>query len=272
MKIRNGDTPIQLPDLVRNGDPITAKWANSIRTAIQRIRDRVPVASGKPRFQNLHPFKIITRRIQTNDDPVEFELRLYINYGQVFEAYFKKILNVEDFRGESGSGIIQIDGLLNDPSGSVATYETLSASTTYGVWLKGVYTSGSTITDTYPVTYLNRGYMTTDIFQLIYTETVVDSTHNTPDNKPDEDYVWLFIGSVEVDGNLNPTVTQWWKSDIICGSFSMPRIEPSADSGNSLYISSTDGKPYVPPIVSGDANNDITTGGDGGAYYNDPDY
>jgi hypothetical protein len=43
MKSKNSETPIQLPSLVRNGDPITAHWANSIRDAIQRLRDRTPI-------------------------------------------------------------------------------------------------------------------------------------------------------------------------------------------------------------------------------------
>lgn len=46
MKIRNGSTPIPLPDVVKNGDPITAKWANGIRLALQRLRDRTPVVTG----------------------------------------------------------------------------------------------------------------------------------------------------------------------------------------------------------------------------------
>lgn len=50
MKVRNGDTPIVLPDIVKVGDPITARWANGIRTAVQRLRDRTPVVHGSPLF------------------------------------------------------------------------------------------------------------------------------------------------------------------------------------------------------------------------------
>jgi len=46
MKIRNGNTPIPLPDVVKNGDPISAKWANGIRLALQRLRDRTPIVTG----------------------------------------------------------------------------------------------------------------------------------------------------------------------------------------------------------------------------------
>jgi hypothetical protein len=42
MPVSNGNNQITLPDLVRAGDSITAKWANSMRTAIQKLRDRKP--------------------------------------------------------------------------------------------------------------------------------------------------------------------------------------------------------------------------------------
>jgi len=56
MKIRNGDTPIQLPSIVKTGDAITARWANGIRTAIQRLRDRTPVIVGGSKRGALPPF------------------------------------------------------------------------------------------------------------------------------------------------------------------------------------------------------------------------
>jgi len=45
MRVRNGNVDIKLPEMVRPGDEITAKWANSIRGALQRLRDRTPVAT-----------------------------------------------------------------------------------------------------------------------------------------------------------------------------------------------------------------------------------
>jgi hypothetical protein len=44
MIVNNGQNQITLPDVVRAGDSITAKWANSMRTAIQALRDRKPRA------------------------------------------------------------------------------------------------------------------------------------------------------------------------------------------------------------------------------------
>jgi len=69
MKIRNGNTPIQLPDLVRSGDPVTAKWANSIRTALQRLRDRTPVASGKIARTSVKPFQVTLGYNSGSEDP-----------------------------------------------------------------------------------------------------------------------------------------------------------------------------------------------------------
>jgi hypothetical protein len=42
MRVNNGNNQITLPDVVRAGDSITAKWANSMRGAIQALRDRKP--------------------------------------------------------------------------------------------------------------------------------------------------------------------------------------------------------------------------------------
>jgi hypothetical protein len=67
MKIRNGDTPIQLPELIRSGDPITAKWANSIRAALQRLRDRTPLASGSRQYIERNPFQLTLGRNPETD-------------------------------------------------------------------------------------------------------------------------------------------------------------------------------------------------------------
>lgn len=58
MNIRNGDTDIKLPELVRVDDKITAKWANSIRGALQRLRDRQPVLTGGQPINIPKPFEV----------------------------------------------------------------------------------------------------------------------------------------------------------------------------------------------------------------------
>lgn len=63
MKVRNGNTPIPLPEIVRNGDAITARWANGIRLALERLRDRTPIAVGFSSFgaSDRFPFEISAR-------------------------------------------------------------------------------------------------------------------------------------------------------------------------------------------------------------------
>lgn len=58
MKIRNGNTDIKLPEAVKVGDEITAKWANSIRSALQRLRDRQPVLTGGQPINIAKPFEV----------------------------------------------------------------------------------------------------------------------------------------------------------------------------------------------------------------------
>jgi hypothetical protein len=68
MKIRNGETPIKLPELIRAGDPITAKWANSIQGALQRLRDRSPTNSNTRQYVEQNPFQLTLGRDPVSDD------------------------------------------------------------------------------------------------------------------------------------------------------------------------------------------------------------
>jgi hypothetical protein len=81
MKINNGNTPIPLPDLVRNGQPITARWANSIRNSLERLRDRVPIITGDGKIANLDNPPLWVTLFQT---PGEVGVwKIYVQYGQV---------------------------------------------------------------------------------------------------------------------------------------------------------------------------------------------
>lgn len=267
MKIRNGDTPIQLPDIVKVGDPITARWANGIRTAVQRLRDRTPVATFGRQMQYVHPFKIIVT-LESG------ELRLYVNYGQVLQTHLRSWANpfvTADAQSQQQEVLINSGALLNHPDGTTPGYIVLSASTTYGIWLRGSYSDLGSSNDYFGTTTQGYGYITVDSYSVFFDEVIAESSYTTPASKPDNGEIWLFLGSVDVDADFHAEIIQWWESDILCPSFNMPRIEASSDAGNSFGIG-TDGKLYVPPIVSGDSGNNITAGSDGGAYYNDPDY
>lgn len=95
MKARNGETPIQLPDIVKGGDPITARWANGIRAAVQRLRDRTPVVYGsKPRAKQLR-FDVILKP-QPKADPSDPQTyKVSITDGRVVEIDRTKGDNVQ---------------------------------------------------------------------------------------------------------------------------------------------------------------------------------
>lgn len=64
MKIRNGNTPITNLPIIKAGDPITARWANSVTRAIEELKRRTPVLTGvSPRKQQPKrlPFEVFTR-------------------------------------------------------------------------------------------------------------------------------------------------------------------------------------------------------------------
>jgi hypothetical protein len=80
MNIRNGETPIKLPELIRAGDPITAKWANSIQGALQRLRDRSPTGAGQRQYVEQNPFQLTLGR-----DPVSGDYYVTVAQGWVAE-------------------------------------------------------------------------------------------------------------------------------------------------------------------------------------------
>jgi len=74
MKVRNGQTPIPLPPLVKNGDSISAAWANGLRLSIQRLRDRVPVATGYSNRKYTPPFQPYVRQSQVSESQFEIAI------------------------------------------------------------------------------------------------------------------------------------------------------------------------------------------------------
>lgn len=274
---------MKFPDLPRSGFPIvqTVKdIINYLRSSriisINGIKGtsttngttfQIPVGE-KNRFQKefLHPFKLITKKESS-------ELRCYVNYGQILESYLRTwntFSDNSDSQSLQNTIVINSGALLNDPSGGTAGFMTLSASTDYGIWLKGKYKTTGTFSDYFSTGESDsRGYKKTDGFTLRFVNIEAESSYTDPSSKPDNGEVWLFLGKIEVDSDLNATITQHWKSDIILPSYAQPWVEPSVVSGNSIYLE-TDGLIYVKSFVSADADNSITTGTDGGVYYDAP--
>lgn len=82
--IRNGDLPIQIPQRVRAGDEITAKWANSLVDAIIRLRDRIPVESnsGKRNTCAAMPFMPI---LKAEKGATDFTYKISLSSGYVVD-------------------------------------------------------------------------------------------------------------------------------------------------------------------------------------------
>jgi hypothetical protein len=242
MKIRNGDTPIQLPDIVKVGDPITARWANGIRTAVQRLRDRTPVATFGRQMQYVHPFKIIAT-IE------EEEPRIYVSHGVV--TYMLWDIDPEPIYNEADVYFSGTAPLLNDPFNTDPPgYFVAATSTEYGVWLK---TARSFADATANPDYATEPYSeiqwsgTHTGCEILVSSTSVEKTQ-TPTY--DANFNHVYLGKVAFDENGAATVQQFRKSDIITGIVTWP-------VGFN--------------IVSSDAGNSITLGSDNGAYYNEPD-
>lgn len=240
-------------------------YAKEVNQTLQQLADRAfdippPTPSSIP---YLHPFKLITKEESS-------ELHCYVNYGQIIESYLRTwntFSDNSDCQSVQNTVVINSGTLLNDPSGGTVGYMTLSASTTYGIWLKGKYKVAGTFSDYFSTGESEgRGYKKTDGMVLRFVNIEAESSYTTPSSKPDNGEVWLFLGKVVVDSNLNATTTQHWKSDIMLPSYAIPFIEPSLVSGNSIYLE-TDGLIYVKSFVSADVDNSITTGTDGGVYY-----
>jgi len=250
MKIRNGDTPIQLPELIRTGDPITARWANSIRTALQRLRDRTPVATGGLKFSGYnHPFKIVTEKVKINEDPLDDEIRVYVWNGAV--TYLSWQTEDQPIYLEAEI-TINGGGLRGDPFPVYAEGHVLiEPETEYGVWLK----LGRTValeafnfdpSPNEPYSGLNY-YGTNGVCEVIVTSEFINKT-----DPPtfDENNDFAYIGKISVDEDRVVTIVQYRKSDFVTGIVTWP---------------------VAFNIVSSDAGNDITTGSDAGAYYNAPE-
>ena len=267
MRVRNGDTPIQLPEIVRAGDAITARWANGMRSALQRLRDRTPVAYGSQSSNAYnHPWKISTKTVSS-------ELRIYVSHGvvtfQKWDGTDSPTYGEADVYFNATTPTI----LQNDPflTGTVG-YFVAAASTDYGVWLKlqrnlGGFDNPNASSEPYSE-LVYEGFITS--CEILVSSTFVEK-FSTPTF--DDDFAHVYLGKVSVNAESVPTITQYRRSDVMTGIVAWPTnfTIVSGDAGNSLTTGSDNGAFYdAPPIVSADANNSISAGSDGGAFYDAP--
>jgi hypothetical protein len=191
-----------------------------------------------------------------------------VNYAQVARTQVLPYSSYPTTNGTEFSLTVTIGGaaLNNDPSGATAGFLTLSANTTYGIWLKGAYTLQSASENFWNLsTTPGRSYKSVDEVSLSFDRIEAESSYTAPNTAPSNGEVWLFLGSVTVDANKQASIVQWWKSDLLLQNYLMPNVTASTDSGNRL-TTGTDGLLFAKPVVSGDPGNTITTGTDGGAF------
>jgi hypothetical protein len=268
MIVNNGENQITLPDLVKVGDSISARWANSLRDCVQKLRDRKPTAISQTRTtKSTHPFKIVA----TTE---ESELRIYVCFGVV--TYMIWNTAEEPIYKDGQVYFAQSPGLTylkNDPFYTTPVgYFVGAVSTSYGVWLKVARNAAGSLNS--PAGSAEP-YTTVDYSSFITgSEILVTSSFTDPTATPtyDSDFAHIYLGKVTYDSAGAPTVIQFRRSDVITSLASWPTnfTIVSADAGNQISTG-TDGGAYG-VIVSTDASNDITAGTDGGSYYNDPDY
>jgi hypothetical protein len=244
----------QSPDPSSIPDPTLPRYPNIPARPFEiEIETReFPAASSE-----LPPFKIV---VGVESD----ELRLYVNKGRITTFGFTS--------GSSNNKPCAIDiavdfepvtsDLLNDDFGfsGIVGYSVLSPSTTYGVWVVVAQMFGSYL----PVSDFKnfeqihewsadnagsiRGeiYVTSAAGETEFGDgravtTAFNATYDAP--------CAFYLGKVEVDANGSATIKQWRTSDIFSQMTALP----------DEFI-----------IVSGDADNSITPGSDGGAYYDAP--
>jgi hypothetical protein len=245
--IRKGLNPVKLPFPIRSTDPTLAAWCSEVRTAIQQLESRIPTANiGRPSSGSyVYPWKITTSIVGE-------ELRLKVAYGAV--TSMRLVPNIQPI-------MVSLESLFNsstptyltgDPYNPTGTegYSVLSTSTIYGVWVKvGRFPTESQEGfggDDYD------GLSSEPLVGLV--SILVTSSFPDFDDQPtyDEDYAFIHVGTVTVDGSLGATIVQRLRSDIFLPIVTYPYginfpVIVSADDPNSIGVGSDGGALYVEP-------------------------
>jgi hypothetical protein len=271
---RPNDIPIVLPAITRAGQPVTAAWANQIRTALDRLKNRGTIDKSYPIMPGyVHPYKIFV-----NYTSGSYEMQMQIGRFTIMRlgsaSGIAKLITDERYIAYDGSAgaFLGDDFDTNTPGGIY-----LSSSTTYGVWL----TSGVSETLGFGNPGLGQ-YDTIDDYKAGGATVRVSSTYTVYSDAVNyalslisglsDGATVYYIGQIQTFSDGSSIIKQWRKSDICVGNMVLPadlRIV-SADSNNGIIEGSDGGAFKEGPTVSADANNSISTGSDGGAYYDAP--
>jgi hypothetical protein len=247
---RPSNIPIVVPAVKKRGDAITAEWANQLRDAVVRLKNRGTIDRVSPSGKGyVHPYKIF----------VNYDGSAYSMQMQIGRFTTMKLINVSSnfalisadqaLAYDSSAGAFRGDDFDTNTLGEMA----LSASTTYGVWVtSGVAKSpgyGSTQDDYDKVDDYRAGGATVRISSTYTAYTDAATYASTLMGGLVVGEAVFYIGQIETGSAGESTVKQWRKSDITFGNIAIP---------DDLHF------------VSTDLDNSITPGSDNGAYYNAP--
>lgn len=247
---RPNNIPITIPPVVRVGDPPTAIWANQVRTALDRLKNRGTIDPTFPATSSyVHPYKIFV-----NWDGAAYSMQMQIGRYtamRLIQVSGNFVLTSADqaLSYDSSAGAFRGDDFDTNTLGSMS----LAVSTVYGVWVTSGITAspgyGSRQTDYDKLDDYRSGGATVKISSTYTAYTDAATYAATLVGGLTVGVGVFYIGQIETftDGSYN--VKQWRKSDITVGNIAIP---------DDLHF------------VSTDVNNSITVGGDKGAYYDAP--
>lgn len=241
MDTRNTGTPIPLPAIIDDHRWL-GRFSREVRKSIAALRDRGQVVTRDQKIKYLHPFKLFW-------DVDGTDRKLYVAAGRVSlmqwngTAYPKVAECLVSFN----SGKLFADEF--SPLSTLGS-QTISTSTTYGVWIEVEFFKSS-FSNIVSGTAVFNGAVN-DI-QTIYgnsggalvrvSTTYTDYDEGTAFANSESANCMFYLGKVEVDADGVVTITQYRKSDICVG-----------------LATGTD------PLISGDADNAISSGTDGGLW------
>jgi hypothetical protein len=216
-----------------------------------------------------HPFKIAA-----TIDSGSGDLQLFVSVGRAHSIEWRIIgaarvaISYEiPVSFNSGGELLGDDfGLYG---GSVG-FETLAASTTYGVWI--VFSTSGSFVASKVSEYKNASSFGWGSGEIQVSQDFVNPTdaRDFSDDIGAPVYAVVYLGRVVVDASKVATIHQYRKSDVSMPAFSMPVGLISEEAGNSLNASYPSNPGLYVKTVSEDADNSISVGGDGGAYYDAP--
>ena len=246
---RPTNIPIVLPPIVRPKNPVTAEWANQIRTALDRLKNRGTIDNNRAMVGSyVHPYKIFV-----NWDGAAYTMQMQVGRFTTMKLIsvsgnFALISIDQELAYDTSAGAFRGDDFDSNTLGEMS----LSASTVYGVWVtSGVDRSlgfGSRQDQYDKLDDYRAGGATVKISSTntlyshaaAYAQSLISGTYGN---------TVFYIGQIETFTDGSYTVKQWRKSDITVGNIAIPDDLHlvSTDVPNDISIGTDKGPVYVTP-------------------------